>query len=502
VRDAAPHLVGDEPKRGVLNVNFPSCTSGSTRGVRVVALARSTKVTTYDLQSDDSCFPDPARAPFRRCGGARAASPRTRTVLSAARERIYARAMSAPRATAILLTVLALGFGPRPGGAATAAGEPYPGYHSTIYADPAHWLCRPDKDDVCDHGLDATVVRADGSTRLERFHAATDPRIDCFYIYPTISTDPGGNSDLIPGADQELFVVGQQAARLGAVCRVFAPVYRQVTLTALTARLAGQNVPVDAQLAYNDVLDAWKHYIANDNHGRGVILIGHSQGASVLTQLIKNEIDPSPELRGRLVSAMLLGTSLQVPIGKDVGGDFANVPLCHRASQTGCVITYGSFRATAPPPSNSLFGVSRGPGLQAACTNPAALGGGRGALKSYLPTDGKSLPILPAVMPQWVDPALGVDITTNFVTLPGFLEAQCAEHDGFVYLAIDVEGNPADPRIDDIHGADLTPEWGLHLIDVNEAMGNLVDIAATQSHAYCGKSRGCGARVARLPEIR
>src|SRR4029077_7977724 len=137
-------------------------------------------------------------------------------------------------------------------------------------------------------------------------------------------------SDLVPGADQELFVVGQQAARLGSVCRVFAPVYRQVTLTALTARLAGRDVPTDGQLAYDDVLDAWKHYIANDNHGRGVILIGHSQGAGLLTTLVKNEIDTNPELRDRLVSPMLLGPSLQVPIGRDVGGDFANVPLCRR----------------------------------------------------------------------------------------------------------------------------------------------------------------------------
>src|SRR5262249_14178281 len=113
-----------------------------------------------------------------------------------------------------------------PGGAT----NPYPGYTSTIYTDPAHWLCRPDKDDVCDHDLDATEVKANGHTRVEHWRRARHPKIDCFYISPTISTDPGGNSDLVPGVDQELFVVRQQAARLGSVCRVFAPVYRQITL--------------------------------------------------------------------------------------------------------------------------------------------------------------------------------------------------------------------------------------------------------------------------------
>src|SRR5262249_54227261 len=154
--------------------------------------------------------------------------------------------------------------------------NPYPGYSSAIYSDKANWLCRPDKNDVCDHDLDATEIKSNGHTRIVRFKPARHPKIDCFYVYPTISTDPGGNSDLVPGDDQELFVVRQQAARLGTVCRLFAPVYRQVTLTALVANLGGtQTIPVDRNLAYNDVLDAWKHYIANDNQGRGVLLIGH-----------------------------------------------------------------------------------------------------------------------------------------------------------------------------------------------------------------------------------
>jgi len=367
-----------------------------------------------------------------------------------------------------------------------AAVNPYPGYHSAIYADPAHWLCRGDTDDVCDHDLDATSVKANGKTRTESWHEAKHPKFDCFYVYPTISNDPGGNSDLVPAAADELFVVRQQAARLGTTCRVFAPVYRQVTLTALIARLAGRTPPpTDPALAYGDVVDAWKHYIANDNEGRGVVLIGHSQGASLLVNLIKNEIDPNPDLRARLVSAILLGTSLQVPAGQDVGGDFANIPLCHTPHDTGCAISYASFRASAPPPANSLFGRSQRPGWKAACTNPASLRGGKGWLHPFLPTDGASLPIFMAPRPRWVDPEKR-PITTPFVTLPRFVEAECAETNGFVYLALRPQGNPADPRIDDI-GGDLTPEWGLHLVDANIAMGDLVALAQREGRAWRAK---------------
>jgi Protein of unknown function (DUF3089) len=360
--------------------------------------------------------------------------------------------------------------------------NPYPGYHSAVYADPSHWLCRGDTDDVCDHDLDAAIVKASGKTSTEHWKPGRHPKFDCFYVYPTISSDPLGNSDLVPDPDAELFVVRQQAARLGTVCRVFAPVYRQVTLTALIALLGGQNVAVDRELPYADVVDAWKHYIANDSQGRGVVLIGHSQGAGILTSLIQNEIDPSPVLRDRLVSAMLLGTSLQVPDGQDVGGDFANIPLCHSPHDTGCAISYGSFRASKPPPANSFFGTSSRPGWKAACTNPASLRGGNGFLHPFLPTDGASLPIITVPPPTWVDPAKR-PITTPFVTLPRFVEAKCAETNGFVYLALTPKGDPADPRIDDI-GGDLTPEWGMHLIDVNVAMGDLVAIAGSQGKAW------------------
>jgi hypothetical protein len=361
----------------------------------------------------------------------------------------------------------------------------------SLYADPDHWLCRPDKDDVCDHDLDATVIQANGDTHIERWRPALRPKFDCFYVYPTISTDPTGNSDFMPGEDQELFVVRQQAARLGSVCRVFAPVYRQVTLTALLGQLGGNPVEVDRELAYEDVVDAWKHYLANDNHGRGVVLIGHSQGAGVLTALIQNEIDENPAVRDLLISAMLLGTSLQVPEGSDVGADFQNVPLCHKRDDVGCAISYASFRETAPPPANSFFAGSDEEGWEAACTNPASLLGGRDELHAYFATDGRSLPILGTPGVPWLDPALGVEITTPFVALPGLFDGRCARRDGFHYLEVQANGDPADPRVDDIIGVDLTPEWGLHLIDANVAMGNLVSIARSQARSWCSRHGGC-----------
>jgi hypothetical protein len=250
---------------------------------------------------------------------------------------------------------LALILGLALAGAAMAQDQPKPAAQpKNDYGDGKTWLCRPGRQDACAVDLTTTVVAASGKLTRETWTSNPKAPIDCFYVYPTVSNDPTPNSDMDPGAE-ELSVIKSQFARFGSQCRVYAPLYRQITLTALRAGIAGKPMAIDRALAYNDVVDAWKYYLEHDNKGRGVVLIGHSQGSGVLTQLIKNEIDGKP-VQSRLISALLLGTNLPVPRGKAVGGAFQHIPLCHSANQTGCVITYASFRATAPPPANSRFG--------------------------------------------------------------------------------------------------------------------------------------------------
>ncbi len=360
------------------------------------------------------------------------------------------------------------------------------------YGDKANWLCWPGRADACASDLTATVIKADGSTAVQPFKADPNARVDCFYVYPTVSTEPGAISDMTV-QPAETNVVIQQAARLTAKCRLYAPMYRQFTLTALASMMMGKPLAgmggARPQTGYNDVKDAWNYYLAHENHGRGVVLVGHSQGSGVLTQLIKNEIDGKPN-QARIVSAILMGTALVVPEGKDVGGDFQSMPLCHSASQIGCVIAYSSFREDSPPPDNSRFGRPRGsaaPGMEAACVNPASLGG-KGEAISYFKPQGANIAGQAEQFP-WLK---GKTITTAYLTTPGLITAECVHPGPFHYLAIHVNADPASPRTgaipgDVVFGGVIQKDWGLHLIDANLFMGNLVDIVGEESKAWAAK---------------
>ncbi|MBI1361179.1 MAG: DUF3089 domain-containing protein [Alphaproteobacteria bacterium] len=388
-------------------------------------------------------------------------------------------------ATAVVAGLSALG--------AARAQAPDPGIAHADYSNPAIWLCRPDlKDDKCKVDLTTTVIPANGKTSIEAFTPAKDPKIDCFFVYPTVSLDPGYQSDFVPD-HMEFDDIKLQFARFGAACRQFAPVYRQGTTTAIRASAGGPPVvgerPPPGLGRYADVLDAWNYYMSHDNKGRGVVLIGHSQGAALLERLIANEIEGKP-VQKQLVSAIILGSTVLVPEGKDVGGTYKSVPLCRKETQTGCVISYMSFRDANPPPDDSLFGKSRN-GLLAACVNPANLATGTGEPKSYFLTKSFLNDAGGNTQPDWLTPHQ--DIKTPFVRTPGLVSTTCVHKGEFTYLQMHVNADPKDPRTDDVGGEIVRASgpdlrWGLHLIDMDLSMGDLVRIVKKQGAAYVSKA--------------
>jgi Protein of unknown function (DUF3089) len=333
------------------------------------------------------------------------------------------------------------------------------------------WLCRPGQaDDPCTSDLSSTTVTAKGSATEEAASSATSSKVDCFYVYPTVSPQTTANANLeIQG--EETVTAQDQASRFSQDCRVWAPMYRQRTVASLYKNQPGAN-----QVAYDSLLAGWKDYLAHDNHGRPIVFIGHSQGAAMLIRLLQNEIDPNPRLRKLMVSAILLGGNVTVPVGRDVGGSFRHIPLCRAAAATGCVIAYSSFGMA--PPANTLFGrpgtgvsalsgQTGSSGLQVACVNPATFSNAPGPLLPYFLSGGYPVP--------------GVKVRTPWVSFPGLYTARCETIGGATTLQVTATGVAGDPRPE--VKASLGPAWGYHLSDVNLALGNLVADVAREEGA-------------------
>jgi hypothetical protein len=353
------------------------------------------------------------------------------------------------------------------------------------YSDADNWLCLPDNLRACDVDLTTTAVHPDGTLQQEVFHHNPNAAVDCFYVYPTVSQDPTANSGMTPGA-AEMNVIRSQFARMGSECRLFAPMYRQITLTALRAGMSG-GAPMspDREMPYNDVLNAWNHYLENHNDGRGVVLVGHSQGAGVLSRMIANEIEGTA-VQDQIISAMIIGSNVQVPRGERVGGTFQKMPLCQSGDETGCVVAYVSFRSDVPPPAGALFG--RGSNnTQVACTHPGQLARGTGELHAYL-SNQAAAGFSSEGPGAWT--TTGESVDTPFVSVPGLLHGACITTADHSYLEVTVNANPDDARTNTISGDVMNPDgsinegWGLHLIDVNLAMGDLVSLVARQGRAW------------------
>jgi hypothetical protein len=351
------------------------------------------------------------------------------------------------------------------------------------YAQPASWLCLPGRADPCSTPLPTTALNANGYGSVGRSTPNPQAAADCFYVYPTVSRDPGLTSDMNAGQEENGAAMSQ-FGRFHEVCRTFAPLYRQMTLGALRQAVTGTDMRPHLGQAYEDVRSAWRHYLAQHNGGRPFVLIGHSQGTIHLNRLLAEEIEGKPEAR-RMLSALLIGYPVEVPVGKTVGGTFKQTPLCTRRAQTGCVVTYQSFRAEAPPPARGApFGRTEKPGMTVGCVNPATLGRGSAKLDSYWFTATAPQPGTEPI--AWSSQGKP---PTPFVRTEGLVEAACVGRPGFGYLAVRVNADPNDPRTDripgDVHlGGRLAADWGLHVADMNLAQGDLVRLVAEQSRSF------------------
>jgi len=355
------------------------------------------------------------------------------------------------------------------------------------YAKDSAWLCLPGRSDTCSTPLATTALNPNGYGSTGQSAVAKDPAIDCFYVYPTVSTDKAMNSDLNVDRSETL-ATESQFARFASVCRPFAPIYRQMTLSAVAAYSAGADISQAAALAFRDVAAAWDNYIRTRNQGRPFVLVGHSQGSFMLQMLIARRIENNPALAARMKLAIIPGFDVLVPEGKLVGGTFKKTPLCGHPGETGCVITWTSFREKNVPPKGAIFGYSDRSGMTVGCVNPARPGS-----TDWVPLDSyffarSSLPV-PGGPIDWSSEG---PPPTPYLRAEGLVSGKCVNDGPRGYLSIRTNADPKDKRTDRVGGevavlGMFLPGWGMHLADVPEAQGDLIrevgDIADAEARS-------------------
>jgi hypothetical protein len=353
------------------------------------------------------------------------------------------------------------------------------------YGNPNFWLCRPGNDpDECDANLDATELLPDGSRQLVKHIKATNPDYDCFYVYPTVKLTSAGPMTDFAHYQITLDPLLNQAARFNGECRMYAPLYRQAGIVPGAGgapTLSDAGMAATFGLGLQDVRDAFKYYLDHLNGGRKFVLMGHSQGTGLVTSMMTMDVDPVPEVRAKLISALLIGGGVTVPPGQNVGGTFQNIPLCTQANQAGCVIAYNSFSKETPPGATSTFAHASA-GQMNACTEPAALAGHPGDTYqgTYVPLSGQN-PQLP--LPDGLD-KLPKDITTLFVLYRHVLRGTCQNVNGASYLEISDAQPAGDPRPPvPYHFAIVEGALGLHLFDYNIELDDLLEIVKLQAAA-------------------
>ena len=371
------------------------------------------------------------------------------------------------RFAALVAVSVGLGAALFPGSASAGSGEA---------SDETVWLCKPgDADDLCAGTIEGTVDPPPGQSATPLTYTRPDAApVDCFYLYPTQSEQETPNSNL--DKDPEIRRVAVQQARMfSSVCDVYAPMYRQVTYA---GSQASHNDEVET--AYQSALAGWKDYLRNYNHGRGFILLGHSQGSAHTARLIDEEIDGNPELRSRLVGAYAPGANINVPVGKLVGGMYDHVPACSETGEAGCLVAFSTYKGY--PGDAALFSrLDTGywiydlPRPDAAeqevvCVNPARLDGGDGVLEPLVNFD------------YLFEPPAGPESAAPWRAMPDFYAADCRRQNGSHWLDLRTLDLPGDTRLD--LGSVVASGNNYHVPEVNLAEGNLLRIAQLQTVTY------------------
>lgn len=168
-------------------------------------------------------------------------------------------------------------------------------------------------------------------------------KIDVFFVHPTTyKKGENWNADiqnkkLNKKVDRK--PVHYQASAFNETCRIYAPRYRQAIVDVFFH--PSEDGEKALELAYSDVKSAFKYYLENYNKGRPIIIASHSQGTRHARQLLQEFFDGTA-IQQQLVAAYIVGFTVEENM-------YTSLKLCEEPTQTGCYISWMSYRTGYEP---------------------------------------------------------------------------------------------------------------------------------------------------------
>ncbi len=167
-----------------------------------------------------------------------------------------------------------------------------------------------------------------------------EKNVDVFYLYPTAWTDKSADPGTphICAIDDPTMLVqapaafARQATAFAAVGNIYAPYYRQDNGSPVDRLNVISGVPT------MDGVAAFDYYVKHYNNGRPFILVGHSQGATVLSNLLSGYMKENPDVYKNMVAAYVIGHPVtDTYLAKNPHLKFATGP-----DDTGVIVSYNT----------------------------------------------------------------------------------------------------------------------------------------------------------------
>lgn len=200
---------------------------------------------------------------------------------------------------------------------------------------------------------------------------------DVFFVHPTTYFSRDVWNDPLTNEATNV-VVSQvnmpgQASVFNACCRIFAPRYRQASISAFYGELSQAKKAFGT--AYDDVDRAFSIFLTRHNAQRPFIIAAHSQGSMHAMRLLER-VDADPALRERFVAAYIPGFALPLSHYEQL---YTHLKPCTEPAQLGCIASWDSYKEGAETTGHHPHKYWRGqqllelsPQAPRQCTNPVS----------------------------------------------------------------------------------------------------------------------------------